>query len=136
MQVTEYEYIRSDRIDRDDTTVIYEFHYSVTIEGTSYDYWGKDYDTKEFVFGNVKDHVFEGHIVVQVEREVEVFYDFEDENSFENAFIKKGKFEEASVSPRTEPPGELGFCSMCGKPLSIENDGGNGYCCDCALEYD
>ena len=35
--------------------------------------------------------MFEGQIIVQVERGAEVFYDFEDDNSYETAVISEGK---------------------------------------------
>ena len=67
--------------------MIYEFTFDVTVEGTSYDYLGRDDDTKEVIRSEGKSHVFEGQITIQVEREAEVFYDFEDDNSYENVSI-------------------------------------------------
>lgn len=122
-------------VSRDDSTAIYEFVYNVIIEGTSYEYWGRDDDTKEIILSDGRDHVFEGQIIVQVERETEVFYDFEDDNSYETAVISEGKLEQTYFSDRPEPPGELGYCPACGGPLDIENDGGNGFCIKCALDH-
>lgn len=135
-EITDYDFVRADRVGRNNSTVIYEFLYQVTIEGTSYEYWGKDYDTKDIILSDGRDHKFEGHIVVQVEREAEIFYDFEDDNSYETAFIVEGRLEQTEYSDRPEPQGELGYCPGCSKPLNIENDGGNGFCIDCAFGYD
>lgn len=135
-EITEHEFVRAERIDRNDSTVIYEFIYQVTIEGTSYEYWGRDDDTKEIILSDGRDHIFEGQIVVQVEREAEVFYDFEDDNSYETAVISRGELEQTYAANRPERPGELGYCPSCGRPLDIENDGGNGFCVECALEHD
>lgn len=135
-EITEHEFVRAERVGRDDSTVIYEFVYNVTVKGTSYEYWGRDEDTKEIIRSDGRDHVFEGQIVVRVEREAEVFYDFEDDNSYETAVIIGGKLEQTYFSDRPEPPGELGYCPICNEPLNIENDGGNGFCFKCALEHD
>jgi hypothetical protein len=135
-EITEHKFIAGSRIDRDDDTVRYEFIFNVTLEGTSYDYWGRDEDTRDVIRSEGRDHVFEGHIIVIVQREVETFYDFEDDDSFETAVIDSGSLEETYYFDRPEPPGELGYCPACGRPLSIENDGGNGFCVDCALEHD
>lgn len=135
-EIIESEFVRAERVYRDDSTVIYEFIYNVTIEGTSYEYWGRDEDTREIIHSDGRDHVFEGQIIVQVEREAEVFYDFEDDNSYETTVISEGKLEQTYFSDRPEPPGELGYCPACGNPLNIENDGGNGGCIKCALDHD
>ncbi len=135
-EITDYKFVRAERIARNDNTVTYEFIYNITIEGTSYEYWGKDDDTKEIIRSNGKDHVFGGQIVVQVEREAEVFYDFEDDNSYETAIISGGKLKQTYSSERSDSPGELGYCPRCGEPLNVENDGGNGFCINCARDYD
>ena len=132
-EVTDYEFLRAERVDRNDSSVIYRFVYDVTIEGTSYEYWGRDDDTKEIIRSNGCDHVFEGYIVVQVEREVETFYDFEDDNSYETAVIIEGTLKEISYYDR---PGELGFCPECSSPLNIYNDAGTGFCIDCQRKND
>ena len=135
-EVTDYEFDRAERVSRNDSVVNYEFIYNVTIEGTSYDYWGRDEDTKEVIRSNGRDHVFEGYVVVQVEREVEAFYDFEDDNSYETAVVIDGKLTETSFSDRMEGPGEFGFCPECGCPLNIDNDAGTGFCIDCENKRD
>ena len=81
------------------------------------------------------DHVFEGIITVQVERQAEMFIDFEDDNSYENAEIIDGDLEETEHNDRMEEPGELGFCPDCGTPLDVENEGGNGFCINCAWKH-
>lgn len=135
-EITECEFVRAERVNRDDSAVIYEFVFRVAVEGTSYEYWGRDEDTKSIILSDGRDHVFKGQIIVQVEREAEMFYDFEDDNSYETAVIVGGKLEQTDFYDRPEPPGELGYCPGCGIPLNIENDGGNGFCINCALEHD
>ena len=134
-EILEYGLIDAKRIDRYDDTVIYEFNYTVKLTGTSYEYWGRDEDTKEVITSPGVDHVFEGKIIVQVERKAEIFIDFEDDNSFEKAEIIDGDLDETEHHDRMEEPGELGYCPDCGTPLEIENDGGNGFCINCARKH-
>ncbi len=49
--------------------------------------------------------MFEGQIIVQVERGAGFFYDFEDDNSYETAVISEGKLEQTYFNDRPEPPG-------------------------------
>lgn len=119
-EITDHEFIIAHRLERNDDTVIYEFIYKVTLEGTSYDYWGRDDDTREVIRSDGREHIFEGEIVVEVRREAEAFYDFEDDDSFETAIIIRGMLEETDYYDRQEndiePPGELGYCPDCGCP--------------------
>lgn len=134
-EIIEYEFVKAERVDRNDYIVTYEFSYRVTLEGTSFEFCSRDEDTGEIIKSYGIDHVFEGDIIVQVERETERFLDFEDDNSFETAEIISGYLEETEYSDRMEEPGELGYCPDCGNPLNIENDGGNGFCIACAWDH-
>lgn len=134
-EICEYKLIDVERVDRYDDTVVYEFTFHVKLAGTSYEYWGRDDDTKEVITSPGVDHVFEGTIKVQVEREAEMFIDFEDDNSFEKAEIIDGDLEETEHNDRFDDPGDLGYCPDCETPLYIENDGGNGFCINCAGDH-
>ena len=134
--ITYHEFISAHRVNREEDMVIYEFKYMVRIEGVSYDYWGRDDDTKEIICSDGRDHVFEGPIFVTVERQVESFYDFEDDDSFEAARIVRGEIKELSYSDRLPDPGEYGYCSYCGDPLTESNYAGNGFCINCTRKYD
>ena len=134
-EITENEFVEARRVDRQNDTVTYEFTYKVTLEGTSYDYWGRDADTNKIILSDGRDHVFEGSIVVEVQRLAESFYDFEDDDSYETAVIIRGSLEETFYQDRPEPPGEYGYCPHCGRPLHLKKDAG-GYCIDCKIEYD
>lgn len=134
-EITDYEFIEAERVDRNDNMVVYEFSYKVTLAGTSFEYWGRDEDTRDVIRSDGRDHVFEGTITVQVRREAEIFLDFEDDNSFETATIVDGCLEETEYTAHPDPPGELGYCPDCGMPLNIDNDGGNGFCINCAWNH-
>lgn len=136
-EITEHEFLSGERVGRDENLVIYKFTYRVVLGGTSYDYWGRDEDTKEVICSDGRHHVFEGKIAVRVSREAEVFYDFETDDSYEKAVIYGGKFEEIDAYNLMEQTyGEFGNCPYCGAPLNIENDAGNGFCLTCTRNED
>ena len=107
-EVTDHSFVGAERVYRDDIDVIYEFNYDLTVEGTSFEYWGRDEDTGRTILSDGRDHVFEGTITVQVVRETEVYIDFESDSSFESAEILDCELKEISFEDRPEPEGEFG----------------------------
>lgn len=139
-EVVSWDFISSERIRRDDDTVKYHFKYNVELRGTSYDYWGRDDDTKEVILSYGTNHLFSGSITVEREREANIFIDFEDSNSFDTAKIVAGKLQEISYEenfsdPEFERYGRYGNCPDCGTPLDDDNVGGNGFCINCAPNH-
>lgn len=139
-EIDSWEFESSERISRDADTVTYLFKYHVELFGTSYDYCGRDDDTKEIILGNETDHIFSGTITVEVEREADIFIDFEDSNYFDEAQIVKSSLEETYYkklfdTPDFEEYGKYGNCPDCGVPLDDDNFGGNGFCIDCAENH-
>lgn len=133
------EFLGAERISREDGIITYLFRFRVTLEGTSYDYWGRDEDTKEIVTSPGIDHIFVGDIEIEVLRSADIFLDFENDDDFESAEIVGGDLQETEYIDRSleeyEPePGELGFCPDCGCPLEVENDCG-GFCISCAPNH-
>nr|WP_297705293.1 PIN domain-containing protein [uncultured Butyrivibrio sp.] len=138
-EITNYEFLGAERSERDGSAFTYIFSFRVVIEGTSYDYWGRDDDTKEIIKSLGRDHVFEGDIYVEVERAADIFIDPEDAD-FDSARIIGGALEETSYEDKDDGTteierGELGNCPDCGVALSIDNDGGNGFCINCAENH-
>lgn len=133
----EYEFLSAARMDRDCDIITYQFQYRVIAEGTSYEYWGRDDDTKEVITSYGTDHVFEGIITIEVTREANVYLDFEDDSNFEMVNIVCSDLQETEYHERWEEagPGVFGFCPECGCPLNIDNDGGNGFCVECAPNH-
>lgn len=139
-EVVSWDFISSERIRRDDDTVKYHFKYNVELRGTSYDYWGRDDDTKEVILSYGTNHLFSGSITVEIEREANIFIDFEDSNSFDAARIVAGKLQEMSYEenfsdPEFERYGKYGNCPDCGTPLDDNNVDGNGFCINCAPNH-
>ena len=88
-EIVEYEFIKGKRVERVGSTFIYKFEYNVELHGISYDYWGRDDDTKEVIKSFGRAHYFEGNIVVDVVREADIFIDIEDAD-FNTAKISEG----------------------------------------------
>lgn len=129
--IRDYMFEGAERIERCEGKVVYNFYYDVTLEGVSFDYWGRLDVIDEDFFSDGCKHVFDGEIIVQVEREAGIFLDFKSDESFETVFIIKGKLRETSFSERVEKPEELNYCPGCSKLLNNMNDSG-GLCVDCA----
>ena len=138
-EIIDREFVSAERVDRDEDVVTYHFKYQITMEGTSYEYWGRDDDTREPILSEGTDHVFEGTITVEVTRLADIFLDFEGDNAFDSAEIIDGDFQETHFSERMEwyepEYGELGNCPDCGCPLNTDNDM-SGYCTQCAPNHD
>lgn len=136
LEITGYDFISGERIDRDDNVITYQFEYEVTAEGVSYDYWGRDEDTREIVRSYGTEHMFEGTVTVEVTREADIFLDFEDDSTFDTVKIVSGELVETNYKERwpEEETGELGNCPDCGCPLNPENDWG-GFCVNCAENH-
>ena len=97
--IDEYEILNNDfdsatRIDRDENIVTYQFVYTVTLGGTSFDYWGRDEDTKEVILSPGVYHEFEGSIIVEVKRECSSFIDFKTDKSYKMTRIIEGSLKE------------------------------------------
>lgn len=86
----------------DGVSIVYELEYEVEIYCSSYEYCGKDEDTKEVVTSPIK-HTFEGNIIVSAERiikkkEVEENRNYLKENSeYNNIKIIENNIEQVSV---------------------------------------
>lgn len=139
LEITDHEFISAERVDRDEDVVTYQFKFQVTAEGTSYEYWGRDDDTKEVIRSGGTDHVFKGILTAEVQRAADIYLDFEDDSSFDSVEIVEGNLIETEHEERWDVDmpewGELGVCPDCGQPLNTENDAG-GFCVNCMDNHD
>lgn len=68
-----------------------------------------------------------------------MYLDFEGDDGFEKATIIDGKLKETNFQPLFETDddeyveGAYNICPDCGCKINFENDGGNGFCVNCAL---
>lgn len=135
MEIIEWPFESAERISRDDDIVTYHFKYQVKTEATSYDYWGRDDDTKELILSYGTEHEFEGYIIVEVVKEANLFIDFEDSKSFDETRIVNGQLIEINYEELFDDYGQeygpYGNCPDCGNALDDENVGACGFCINC-----
>lgn len=127
-------------VERDDDQIIYELVYNVQMSSYSYDYWGRDEDTKEVVTSPAYQHGVVGEVTINVVRTVDMLLDFEDSSEFDSVEIISSDFEERYYRSCFEDdyddiPNAYGMCPDCAKKINVENDGGNGFCADCAPNH-
>ena len=70
-------------------TITYVFTFRIEADATSFDYWGRDDETKQILLGPAGAHNFEGKIQVEVIREADMYLDFEGDDGFEKATMQK-----------------------------------------------
>lgn len=139
LEITESEFISAEQVGREQDIITYLFTFRVEAEATSFDYWGRDDDTKEILLAPAGAHTFEGEISVKVTREADMYLDFEADDGFESAVIYSGNLKETSYQPIFDEDEHLkdayDICPDCGKEINIDNDGGNGFCINCAPNH-
>ncbi|WP_456276764.1 PIN-like domain-containing protein [Bacillus sp. AK128] len=127
-------------VERDGDQIIYELVYNVQMSSNSYDYWGRDEDTKEVVTSPAYQHGVVGEVTIRVIRTVDMLLDFEDSSEFDSVEIISSDFEEGYYRSCFEDdyddiPDAYGMCPDCARKINIENDGGNGFCVECASNH-
>lgn len=133
-EVDEYEYLVGEQSNREEDNVYYVLSYMVKLSGYSFEYFGRDDETKDGILSPGAYHEFEGKIDVALKRQADIFVDFENEDSFEDVEIVDGCLQETVYSPYDEEEhldGAYTVCPKCGKPINYENDAGNGFCIEC-----
>lgn len=107
---------------------IYNLRYKVSAQAISYEYWGRDDDTKEVITSPGRIHNLEGEIVLQVTREVDPFTFLEEDTSYSNAALVSGELKEVSAYNVDE------LCVQCGKNIGVfENYNGEPICENCMV---
>lgn len=140
LEVNDYKLVNAEQIDYNTDRITYLFKYSVIAETTSFEYWGRDDDTKEILLSPSSYHKFNGSILVEVVRENSNFLDYEFDYGFESAKIITGSLEEIEYVPWSdESDGYIAdaymTCAECGSMINTDNDGGNGFCTSCAYKH-
>lgn len=99
-KVSNYNLVKGERVERDKDTFVYYFTYEVIVEGTSYQKTVRDEDLRDTIQTGQIDHVFKGTIVVHVERNAELYYDFKNDHSFEYTEVVYCALEEVSYTEK------------------------------------
>lgn len=126
--------------DRDGEQAVYRLVYLVTMSSNSYEYWGRDDETKEVIESPPYGHTVQGKVEVQVVRTVEI-PDFPEFSNYDEVEIIFAEFKESAFkSPWGEEdedeycPEAYTTCPSCGRKINWENDGGNGFCIHCTSD--
>jgi hypothetical protein len=140
LEITDYEFVSAEQVRRDQDTITYTFMFKVEADATSFDYWGRDDDTKEILLGPAGSHTFKGEIHVEVIRKADMYLDFEADEGFESAKIIDGQLKETNFQTlfddgEEELEGAYDTCPDCGCQINFYNDGGNGFCTTCAPDH-
>ena len=134
-ELEDVEFDDYERIDVDTGIATYVVSYSIKISGVSYDYWGRDDDTKEIITSPGRRHECSGVIEVLVTRALDTVINWNDDFEYQEAKIKK-----AVITEDTYEDNDSDFdvyCNECGERIGYEwesfyNDyDGNPICDDC-----
>lgn len=127
--------------EREQNEITYHLLFHVEASASSYDYFGKDYDTKELILSNPYEHEVAGTICVEVKRNVNHLLNFVDNRDYESMIILSADFDEESYSvsydeyeDEMQVPDAYSQCGSCGKPIGHINDAGNGFCTNCSVD--
>ena len=140
LEITDHEFVSAEQVCRDQDTITYIFTFQVEADAPSFDYWGRDDDTKEFLLGPASSHTFEGQIQVEVIREADMYLDYEADDGLESAKILDGQLLETNYQMLFDDrekklEGAYNTCPDCGCQINFTNDGGNGFCTICAPDH-
>ena len=134
-ELDDVEFDDYERIDVDSGMATYIFTYSIKISGVSYEYWGRDDDTKEVITSPGRRHECSGSVSVLVTRSLESVIDWNDDFGYEDSEIKEATISEDEYE---DEGSEFDvYCSQCGERIGYEWDSyqrdykGNPICDDC-----
>ncbi len=131
-----YDYIGYTMIEREGERIIYDLDYKVKLSASSYEYWGRD-DDGDIINSPEYSHRVKGEITVRVIRIANMFVDFEASDEYESVEIIYNYFEETYYKSCYEEdvPDAYTTCPECTTPMNRDNDGGNGFCINCAPDH-
>lgn len=159
----EADYIDYEIYEITDDTAVYDLKYNVKASATSYEYWGRDDDTKEVITSPGRIHNLEGQLIMRVYRDTDPWLiSEENDSSYIEAELLSGELKEVNAydveelcsSCKTNPGiyedyfgdpiceecmviderGEI--CTACGKKVPRDYMYDDRYCIKCAEEYD
>ena len=130
----EYNYDSGEIYSKSFDEIIYSLTYRLTFSGVSREYAGKD-DDGYIMSMLAYNHKISGCIIVQVVREYDEYLDINFDDGYKNIRIVSTSFCENECEPNFDEwyvaEESYTVCPKCGRPISFNNDGGNGFCVDC-----
>jgi len=112
-ELDDVEFDDFERIDVDSGTATYIISYFIRISGVSYEYWGRDDDTKEIITSPGRRHECSGKVEVLVTRALDTVINWNENFEYQDAEI-----ETASITEDSYEDGDSDFdiyCAECGK---------------------
>lgn len=134
------DFISGEQLERYEGNVIYELIYDTEISCISYDYWGRDDDTREIITSPGCEHIFSGTIKVNVERTVDKFLYFEDDSALDDVeFVDSELIETWHKNWDEDESYDYNeyytTCPGCGNGIDDKNEAGTGFCIKCSNEH-
>ena len=138
-EISEKEFSTYAMVERQSDEVTYDLIYDVIMESESYDYHGKDFDTKDVILSPAYKHQVTGSLTVRITRTVDIFTNFEDSDEFDSAMIVDSHFLESSYQDWYDEEDYVSdaymTCPDCGKAINNQNDNGDGFCSTCGPNH-
>lgn len=134
-ELDDVEFDDFERIDVDSGTATYIISYFIRISGVSYEYWGRDDDTKEIITSPGRRHECSGKVEVLVTRALDTVINWNENFEYQDAEI-----ETASITEDSYEDADSDFdiyCAECGKKMGYEWESfyrdykGDPICDDC-----
>ncbi|MBE6151257.1 MAG: hypothetical protein E7162_05555 [Firmicutes bacterium] len=124
-----------------DEVIYYLVDYTLDMKGESYDYYGRDDDTKEVVLSPPIEHSIEANISLLVKKEINSYFDFSSDDYEVCGTIKK-EIKVVTYTPYDDmlyyeneiDDSQNSICPKCGKIVLNENMSGTGFCINCENE--
>ena len=160
--IDKMEYVKYEIVDIGEEYAIYNITYYVEVDATSYEYMGRDDDTKEVITSPGRIHKLGGTIVLEVERSVDEIAIIEGTPSYDKISIIEGclieisaydiddlcyycgdnigEYQDYSGNPvcqscmKNDKDGEI--CTYCGKKIPQEYMYSDNSCLECAEKFD
>lgn len=136
-ELDSFEFEDCKRISVDSNIAKYIISYFIELSGVSYEYWGRDDDTKEIITSPGRRHECSGRIEVLVTRALDTVINWNDDFEYQDAEIKEAFITEDAYE---DDLSEFDvYCNECGKKLGYEWEGfqrdykQNPICDDCMV---
>ena len=125
-ELEEADYIDYEMGNFSDISATYYLRYFIKVQATSYEYWGRDDESKEIITSPGRVHTLEGEIVLEVVREVDDCAIVDGDSTYQSARIISGNLKETDAYDVDQ------LCSQCGVNLGeYEDYYGNLICSEC-----
>ncbi len=124
--ISEAEYVDYEIGEIVDDEIIYYLTYRIKTTATSYEYWGRDDDTKDVVRSDGRIHKLAGEVVVEVKRKIDEDLILDGSSAYSDVRLISGDLKEYETYDKEE------LCVQCGrKPGAFQNYNGEPICEDC-----